>query len=124
MGIASGNCAIYSAKIPLLVFFIRTFGSKAWLRRISQFLILAGIIAGLVTLLFAGISCSPDVHEPGPPFLFKCVTALTEATIARGAISLAMDVVMFVMPIPIIVKLQMPLRRKIALGLVFMTGFM
>lgn len=86
-------------------------------------LILVGIVAGLVTVLFASISCSPDVHEVGAPFLLKCVDALTGATIARGAISLAMDVIMFIIPIPVIMKLHMPLRRRIGLSLVFMTGF-
>lgn len=52
-----------------------------------------------------------------------CVDVLTRATIARGATSLAMDVIMFIIPIPVIMKLHMPFRRRIGLSLVFMTGF-
>lgn len=77
-----------------------------------------------MTLLYAGISCSPDLHQPTPPFLFTCVAALTNATIARGSISLAIDVIVFILPIPIIVNLKMPLRRKIGVGLAFATGLL
>lgn len=89
-------------------------------------LVVVGILGGLATLLYAGISCSPDLpqHVVAPPFLFSCVTALTDATIARGSLSLAMDVIMFVLPIPVITRLNMPLRRKIGLVFVFMTGLL
>jgi len=124
VGIASGNCAIYSAKLPLLFMLRRTFGIKKWLRRACLFLIVFGTLGGVITLLFAGISCSPDLHQPTPPFLFSCVTALTNATIARGSISLAIDVIIFILPIPIIIDLKLPLRRKIGLGIAFGTGLL
>ncbi|KAI2792040.1 hypothetical protein POX_b02073 [Penicillium oxalicum] len=122
VGIASGNCAIYSAKLPLLFMLMRIFGIKRWLRWTCQFLVVFGTLGGLITLLYAGISCSPNLHRPTPPFLFSCVTALTDATIARGSISLAIDVIVFILPIPVIVGLKMPLRRKIGLSLAFTTG--
>jgi hypothetical protein len=124
VGIASGNGAIYSAKLPLLFMLIRTFGIKNWLRWSCIFLIVFGTLGGLATLLYAGISCSPDLHEPTPPFLFSCVAALTDATIARGSISLAIDVAVFIIPIPVIVNLKMPLRRKIGVAFAFGTGLL
>ncbi|KAJ6139648.1 hypothetical protein N7471_006134 [Penicillium samsonianum] len=124
VGIASGNSAIYSAKLPLLFMLIRIFGIKDWLRWMCICLIVVGTLGGVITLLYAGISCSPDLHEPTPPFLFSCVGALTNATIARGSISLAIDVIAFVVPIPIIVNLKMPLRRKIGVAFVFATGLL
>ncbi|KAJ5456701.1 hypothetical protein N7530_011975 [Penicillium desertorum] len=124
VGIASGNSAVYSAKLPLLFMLIRIFGIKDWLRWTCIFLIVVGTLGGVITLLYAGISCSPDLHEPTPPFLFSCVGALTNATIARGSISLAVDVIVFVVPIPVIVDLKMPLRRKIGVAFVFATGLL
>lgn len=121
VGIASGNGATYSAKLPLLFLLMRTFGARKWLHWSCLALIISGTLGGLVTLLFASISCSPGLHQPTPPFLFSCVTALTNATIARGSISLAEDVIIFVLPMPIIVSLKMPLRRKIGLGVAFAT---
>lgn len=103
---------------------IRTFGIKNWLRWACLFLIVFGTLGGVVTLLYAGISCSPDLHQPTPPFLFACVGALTNATIARGSLSLAIDVIVFILPIPIIVNLKMPLRRKIGVALAFATGLL
>lgn len=75
-----------------------------------------------MTLLYAGINCSPDLHTVSPLFMFGCVSALTDATIARGSISLALDIIMFILPLPVIAQLNMPLRRKIGLGFVFATG--
>ncbi|KAJ5919760.1 hypothetical protein N7454_009595 [Penicillium verhagenii] len=124
IGIASGNGAIYSAKLPLLFMLKRTFGIKKWLRWSCLTLIILGTLGGVITLLYAGISCSPDLHKPTTPFLFSCVDALTDATIARGSISLAVDVVTFILPIPIIVNLKMPLRRKIGLAFAFATGLL
>ena len=124
VGIASGNSSIYSAKLPLLFMLIRVFGIKDWLRWTCIFLIVVGTLGGVITLLYAGISCSPDLHEPTPPFLLSCVSALTDATIARGSISLAIDVIAFIIPIPIIVNLNMPLRRKIGVAFAFATGLL
>lgn len=124
LGIASGNGAIYSAKLPLLFMLKRTFGVKIWFRWTCIFLIVFGTLGGVVTLLYASITCSPDLHTPTPPFLFACVTAVTNATIARGSLSLAVDIVIFILPISIIVNLKMPARRKIGLAIVFATGLL
>jgi uncharacterized BrkB/YihY/UPF0761 family membrane protein len=102
----------------------RIFGVKEWFRWMCLFLIVFGTLGGVITLLFASISCSPGLHEPTPPFLFSCVSAITNATIARGSLSLAVDVIIFVLPIPIIVNLKMPHRRKIGLCIAFATGFL
>lgn len=124
VGIASGNGAIYSAKLPLLFMLIRAFGIKTWLRWSCVFLIIFGTLGGVITLLYAGISCSPDFHEQTVPFLFSCITALTDATIARGSLSLVIDVAVFILPIPVIVNLKMTLRRKIGVAFAFGTGLL
>ncbi|RAL15146.1 uncharacterized protein BO97DRAFT_421939 [Aspergillus homomorphus CBS 101889] len=124
VGIASGNSAIYSVKLPLLFMLIRTFGIKTWLRWTCLFLITFGTLGGLTTLLYAGISCSPDLHEPTTPFLVSCVSVLTDATIARGSLSLFIDVIVFILPLPIILKLKMPLRKRIGLAFAFATGLL
>ncbi|KAI9650215.1 hypothetical protein NHQ30_000228 [Ciborinia camelliae] len=124
VGIASGNGAIYSAKLPLLFMLMRIFGVKRWFHWTCLFLIISGTLGGVITLLFASISCSPDLHKSTPLFLVSCVTDLTNATIARGSLSLAVDVITFIIPIPVIVNLKMPLRRKIGLGIAFATGLL
>ncbi|PYI05121.1 hypothetical protein BO78DRAFT_419980 [Aspergillus sclerotiicarbonarius CBS 121057] len=124
VGIASGNGAIYSAKLPLLFMLMRTFGIKKWLRWTCLFLIIFGTLGGVISLLYAGIACSPNLHEPTAPFLVSCVDALTDATVARGSLSLAIDVIVFILPLPIIVNLKMPLRKKIGLAFAFATGLL
>ncbi|KAI0096817.1 hypothetical protein F4776DRAFT_658602 [Hypoxylon sp. NC0597] len=124
LGIFSGNIAMYTAKLPLLFLFIRLFGVEKWLRWTCRFLIVFGLLGFLTAATYTSVSCSPQLHIVAVPFLFKCVTAVTNGCISRGSLSLTMDLVMFVLPLPVITKLKLPLRRKLGLVLVFMTGLL
>ncbi|KAI1250341.1 hypothetical protein MGN70_007394 [Eutypa lata] len=113
---------MYTAKLPLIFLLIRTFGIEMWLRRTCQALVIIGLLGFLGSAIYTGISCSPALNVVSPLYLFKCITAVTQGTITRGSVSLMMDVVLFFLPLKVIKKLHLPLRRKIGLGLVFMTG--
>jgi hypothetical protein len=39
-----------------------------------------------------------------------------------GAIAVIMDIVIFVIPLPIVVRLHLPLQKRISLALLFLTG--
>ncbi|RYP86359.1 hypothetical protein DL769_000743 [Monosporascus sp. CRB-8-3] len=95
---------MYTAKLPLLLLFIRTFGIEKWLRWTCKFLIIFGMLGFLATA--------------------TCITAVTHGAISRGSLSLTMDLIMFALPLPVIKKLHLPFRRKIGLALVFMTGLL
>ncbi|KAF2683814.1 hypothetical protein K458DRAFT_42700 [Lentithecium fluviatile CBS 122367] len=120
--IFTATSAMYFAKLPLLILFLRTFGIKKWLRYTCYFLVSFTAVGFLASAMYTGIQCSPEVYEPGVPFLFQCVSATFYTTVSRNSLSLAVDVVIFILPLPIILKLKMALHKKIGIALVFLTG--
>ncbi|KAK7943818.1 plasma membrane protein Pth11 [Apiospora aurea] len=77
----------------------------------------------------------PQVHlcfyhcmpHPGQPWdlrvLSNCNNLATPGLVQAGANILA-DIGIFALPIPVVIKLQMPLKRKVAVCGIFMTGFL
>lgn len=113
---------MYFSKLPLLILFLRTFGVKRWLRYTCYSLMVFTAIGFLASAMYTGIRCSPEIYTADVPFLFQCVSATFYTTVSRNALSLAVDVVIFVLPLPIILRLKMALHKKIGIALVFLTG--
>ncbi|KAI1165315.1 hypothetical protein F5B18DRAFT_649797 [Nemania serpens] len=124
IGIFASNSTMYTAKLPLLFLYIQTFGIKRWLRWTCKFLIVFSGLGFLTAATYGAVSCSPPLNGVDLPALFKCVTGITHACISRGSLSLTVDLIMFVLPLPIIKDLKLQRRRKIGLALVFMTGLL
>jgi hypothetical protein len=124
VGIFAGNMALYTAKLPLLFFYIRTFAVVKWLRYTSWALVVVGGLGFLGTATYASVECSPQIHgdEFPPVAFFTCILGITNACIARASISLTMDVILFFLPMPVIKGLNLPTRRKAGLALVFTAG--
>lgn len=118
--------ALYTAKLPLLFLYIRTFGVVKWLRYTCIVLVVLGGLGFVSTATYASVTCSPQLHsDEFPPIaFFKCIEGITNACIARASFSLTMDVFMFFLPLPVIKGLNMPFRRKAGLALVFMAGLL
>lgn len=87
-------------------------------------IIVSNILAGLAIVIYGTVECSPELHPNTAPFLLGCIVAVDNTTMARASISLATDVAVFILPIPVIVNLNMAFRRKIGLGLAFATGLL
>ena len=113
---------MYFAKLPLLLLFLRTFGIKKWLRYTCHSLMIFTALGFLASAMYTGIKCSPEIYDPDVPFLFQCVGATFYTTVSRNVLSLVVDVVIFILPLPIILKLKLPLHKKIGIALVFLTG--
>ncbi|KAI0160501.1 hypothetical protein GGR57DRAFT_499184 [Xylariaceae sp. FL1272] len=120
----TAGSAVYTAKLPLLFLFIRIFGVKDWLRRTCKALVFASILGFLGSATYVSVRCSPDLHEHDMRLVMSCVSALARGCSARCALSLVIDIIMFFLPLPVVQRLQLPIRRRIGLALVFMTGFL
>lgn len=117
--------AMYTAKLPLLFLFIRTFGIKVWLRWTCRILVMFGALGFLASATYATTQCSPALHPGGgQPFLLTCIQGVTHGTIARGSLSLFIDIILFFLPFPVLKSLNMPFRRKLGLAFVFMAGLL
>ncbi|KAF2877752.1 hypothetical protein BDV95DRAFT_555853 [Massariosphaeria phaeospora] len=120
--IFTATSAMYFSKLPLLIFFLRTFGVKRWVRYTCYSLMTFTAVGFFASAMYTGIWCSPEIHTADVPYLFNCVSATFYTTVSRNALSLAVDVVIFVLPLPIVLRLKMALHNKIGIALVFLTG--
>ncbi|OLN85391.1 hypothetical protein CCHL11_07980 [Colletotrichum chlorophyti] len=110
-----------SAKISILLFFSRIFPAR-WFKLTVRYFIGFLLLHGLVFLLVIIFQCTPvsstwDRSDPNR----KCMD-VTAIGYAGAVFSIIEDLVILALPIPELVKLQLNIRKKIALGFMFSLG--
>lgn len=70
------------------------------------------------------VYCAPKPGKPWDANVGLLCRKTLIIALPQGAISMVYDIVMFVLPLPIIFKLHLPLQRKVGLTAVFATGAM
>ena len=113
--------SIYGYRLALLLMYIRLFGvSKAF--RIATYIVMAFVTGYLfcnfLTLLFG---CTPvskywKPEEPG-----HCIN-LNKADYAYGSMNVGSDVLLFLLPMPMVWQLNLSRKEKVGLFLIFMSG--
>lgn len=117
--------AHFTIKASIICFFLRLFGTLAWVRHVSYTML---VLIFLTYASFEGVSlpyCVP--WKPGEGWdgllLQKCAT-IAPATIAVGVVSAVADLVIFVIPFPILAKLNLSRDKKRGMAIVFTVGFL
>jgi len=115
--------AIYLGKISLLALYHRIFGHILMVR----YTIYCAAVIGFIILAMSSmqdILCSPptsagwkSAHEPHCNRTWKY-------SIVQGLLSVMLDLYILIMPIPIISRLNLALKRKIGIMLIFLTGIL
>lgn len=115
--------AIVMAKLSLLFLYLQIFGVDKRMRYAIYF----GIV--FVTVCYTAFFiayCVLAIPRPGESLigvmLSKDVASLLDLAIAQGAINIASDFYIFLLPIPGLMQLQMGRRKRIGIGAIFMTG--
>lgn len=107
-------------KLAILGLYRRTFVTKAFQRAI--FIVTVFILADSLGLLLAEcLYCIPAEHLWNPKVPGKCINRVVYTTLASCTL-LVTDLVLYLMPLPVIWKLQMTMRRKLELTFIFMLG--
>ena len=115
--------SIYGYRLALLLMYIRLFGvSKPF--RIATWTVLSFVTGYLfcnfLTLLFG---CTPVQKYWKPEIPGHCIV-LNKADYAYGSMNVASDLLLFLLPLPMVWQLQLSSKEKIGLCLVFMGGIM
>lgn len=119
----TGGFAIYFAKVPVLVLLDRLFGIRKWLRVTVWTAIGAGFATFLASLLYVSVECSAaKVHDAVDGMV--CIDSASTNGLVHGAASLVLDVVAFIIPVPILWNLKISKSKKIGLGAVFGAGIL
>lgn len=111
-------CAV---KISLLLQYRRIFTST-WMQRVSIAIICFSCTWNVAQSILVSVACVPAANL-FPNLLSHCLPPLTIWYIA-AAINITTDFVVFLLPIPLIQSLQLPLKQKILLSGVFCLGFL
>lgn len=93
-----------------------------------RFLIYLGmcynLIANLAVLILSGVLCGPRKGEGSFKHYMsaQCLDNLGNLQLVTGIVNFLGDIYLLVLPIPSVLKLQFPRKKKVATCAVFMTG--
>ena len=113
--------SICGYRLALLLMYLRLFGvSKPfrWATYVVMVFVTGYLFSNLLTLIFG---CTPinkywKPDEPG-----HCIV-LNKADYAYGSMNVASDVLLFLLPLPMVWQLQLTRKEKFGLVLIFMSG--
>ena len=116
---------IFFTKLSLLLLYLRLFS----LDRTIRLAIYVGIAANLVfyatTSIIFGALCLP---RHGQGWLETARTARCKHSLVmdypQGIFGVVSDFYIFIIPIPIVIRMNLPLRNKIGVLAIFATGFL
>ncbi|KAI1824548.1 hypothetical protein F4861DRAFT_505405 [Xylaria intraflava] len=111
-------------KASILVFFLRLFGTLRWIRILCYTLLtLIAVFYGAYFIALLSL-CIPGHGEGWDSALVAKCNRTTPATILIGVFAVIVDIIMFVTPFLVIVKLNAGRDRKRGLSIVFLIGFL
>lgn len=113
-------------KNSVLILYLRVFSVLRWLRIAS----ITGIVAITAFHTSMAISltvlCTPSSGTSRMEFLAASVSPrcfhIRKLVVVQGVASVATDLFLLILPLPAVWTLKMPLRRKVAVSTMFLTG--
>ena len=113
------------AKLSLLLLYYQIFGPNVRFRHRIH------VIMGFFFLFYCGLFIAFAIlilPRPGQSLLADYRSLDTakgnSLSIAQSVAGVAIDFIIFCLPIPVVWKLQLPLRKRIGILVVFMTGLL
>ncbi|KAF1852231.1 uncharacterized protein K460DRAFT_325942 [Cucurbitaria berberidis CBS 394.84] len=114
-----GALMLWGCKVPILVLYITLFNVKTWLRISSYAIIAVTATIFIIMASFVTAKCTGPLDEG---LLWRCQPASTKAGFTLGLVSIITDALIFVLPISVIVRLQLPLKKRIGVSIIFAGG--
>lgn len=78
----------------------------------------------IITTTITAAKCAPKSKILTPEFRENCTRVNIIMGITTSVVALIADIVILVLPLPVLIKLNLPLSQKISLIVVFLTGAM
>lgn len=114
--------AMFFAKAAVCTLYLRIFNTVTWMRYAAWgAIVVLGITYGTMVPVYAVFSF-PYGDEKWDLALTMKVGRVDRMAISTGTINVASDIFLLAIPVPIIMKLNLSLRKRIGLSAVFMTG--
>ncbi|TGJ81580.1 hypothetical protein E0Z10_g7165 [Xylaria hypoxylon] len=114
--------ALWTCKAPILFLYIRLFGVKKWLRITSY--VTLGFTAAVYASGIIAIppACTPHTTNLSDAFIDGCQTRTRMINVYLGGTSVFADVIILVLPMPVVFGLKLLIRSRIGLVFLFLSG--
>ncbi|KAG9676085.1 hypothetical protein KCU95_g16301, partial [Aureobasidium melanogenum] len=109
-------------KLSLLISYLRVAGFNRTYATVVWTVLVSVVISQILFTILLSVGCQPIAKQWDPSIPGKCLNALP-IYFALGGTSLGWDLIIIVLPFPILRRLQLDSHRKIALFAVFSLGF-
>jgi hypothetical protein len=114
--------SLQATKVSLLLFYMRIFHHIAWFKKISLSLIAFLVIYLIATTVTSIVQCTPVELAWDPSGDSSRCIDLPKFFIFNGVVALLTDLLVLVLPLPLVWGLQLPFSQKLALIPVFGIG--
>lgn len=116
--------AMWCSKAPILFLLINLFGVHHWLRNVCYVTLVALGVAVVTGTAVSSGTCDLRGRTPSISFLLQCSDTSSTVGVGLGIISAVADLVIMVIPIPVIFNLRMPTHKKVGLVVIFTSGIL
>ncbi|KAM0801902.1 hypothetical protein BDR22DRAFT_145079 [Usnea florida] len=120
-----GPC-LWFVKLSLFVLYLEIFGLLRWLRYSVYFGIITTGLFYFATMMVFAITCSPKNGYGQTAYLMGLRSPACSRTRPlieiTGAFSVVSDLYLVILPLPAVWSMQLPLRKKIGVSAMFLTG--
>lgn len=115
---------MFFAKTSLSMLYYQLFKNQKLVRYAIHFGITFSFIIYFSHMTFFGILCAPQIGHPWDlTVVAKCADGRV-VEFALGIANLTLDIFLLVLPIPVILLLQLSLKKKIGVLAIFMVGLL
>lgn len=111
----------YTAKAPILLLYTKLFGTMVWVRRIAYTTLALGFVGYTATSL-VGTLDNPENKTLDTAYWNRLFGHSYGIAVSNAVFNLAIDIIAFLIPMPIIYRLNLPFRKKIGLAFLFVLG--
>lgn len=115
---------MFFAKTSLFLLYYRVFAPKRLLRYIITFSIAFCFAIYFANVAVAVIYCAPHIGRDWNLWVLYSCSRIGFYHIISGAANMALDIFMLGLPIPVILRLQLPWKKKVGVLAIFMTGLL
>lgn len=116
---------VFFTKLSLLILYLRIFSPDRNVRYAIYFGIIANAIVYAVSTVLFGAWCIP---RHGQPWLESAETSRCRHSVvmdySQGIFGVISDLYIFILPMPSIMKLNLPHRKRMSLAAIFAMGFL
>ncbi|KAL8650373.1 MAG: hypothetical protein Q9210_003863 [Variospora velana] len=117
---------VFLVKLALFLLFLHLFGHLRWLRWLVWLGILVTGCFYISVPIVVFTLCSPSKGNSwlGMSFKSKCRDGMQDYGVAQGVMNLVSDFYLLIVPIPAVLALHLPKKKKFGVIAIFMTGFL